>query len=123
MQTDRKKRDGERDRRTGRQEKKEIDTHTGPTFTAPSVWPQFIARLAGTLVAAQCVEAPLLTTSSVRFGTLIFFYKVKRDAEQLECSIFVHENAKPLQMWCLMALNKTFLNKGVLMSKPLLCDL
>lgn len=74
-----KKRDGDRERQTGRQEKREIDTHRhrGPTFTASSVWPQFIAGLTGTLVAAQCVEAPLLTTSSVRFGTLIFFYTVR----------------------------------------------
>jgi hypothetical protein len=45
-----------------------------PTFTAPPVRPQLIARLAGTLVTAQGVQTALLTASSVRLSTLIFLY-------------------------------------------------
>ena len=48
---------------------------SSPTFARPFVRSQLIARLAGALVTAQCVQTTLLTASTVRLGTLIFLYK------------------------------------------------
>lgn len=45
------------------------------TFAGPSVGAQLIAGLTGALVAAQRVQAVLLTAATVGLGALIFLYK------------------------------------------------
>lgn len=57
--------------------RRDASISTSPTFTAPFISCQLIARLAGALVAAQCVLTVLLTPTIIRQRTFIHLCQEK----------------------------------------------